>query len=229
MGGGPAEEHRQGGRAACPERPGLRHALAVPGRDRLGREGHRRASQPSERLPWHLANARDMRQSDLGDSLWVRLFDILARSKQGRTQGRAAWSSRSSTARPPGAGRGCSSMTTVDGATCRATDRSADLTIDVSALSSAYLGGTRLSDAVIATGYDEHRDGSLAQAERLLRRLRSPGPRPSSSRPAAVFGTVIAPGRPGCRPRDLGRIAPGRSGSSSAAHPTRSSCCRARP
>ena len=39
---------------------------------------------PSERLPWHLANARDMRQSDLADSLWVRLFDV-PRALEART------------------------------------------------------------------------------------------------------------------------------------------------
>ncbi len=124
---------------------------------------------PSERLPWHLANARDMRQSDLADSLWIRLFDI-PRALEART-----YASEGSLVIEVVDGEATGGRTrllldaTVDGVTCRATDRSADLTIDVSALSAAYLGGTRLSDAVIATGYDEHRDGSLAQAERLLR------------------------------------------------------------
>jgi len=55
------------------------------------------------------------------------------------------------------------------GATCRITDRSADLTVDVSALSAAYLGGTSLSDAVLALGADEYRIGALEEAARLLR------------------------------------------------------------
>ena len=54
------------------------------------------------------------------------------------------------------------------------TDRSPDLTLDVSALGAAYLGGTRLRDAVLATGADEHRDGALAEADRLLRTADEP-------------------------------------------------------
>lgn len=46
---------------------------------------------------------------------------------------------------------------------------SADLTLDVGALSAAYLGGTPLRHAVAASGVDEHRDGALAQADALLR------------------------------------------------------------
>ena len=83
MGGGPAEEHSQGRRAARPQRPGLRHALAVPGRDRLGREGHRRAAQERAAAA-RLADARDMRQSDLADSLWIRPLDI-PRALEART------------------------------------------------------------------------------------------------------------------------------------------------
>jgi len=62
-----------------------------------------------------------------------------------------------------------------DGATCRATDRSPDLTLPVAALGGAYLGGTRLRDIVLATGVDEHRDGALARADALLRTSDEPG------------------------------------------------------
>ena len=129
---------------------------------------------PSERLPWHLANARDMRQSDLADSLWIRLFDI-PRALEARTYATdGSLVIEVVDGEAPGGRTRVLLDATTEGATCRATDRSADLTIDVSALSSAYLGGTRLSDAVIATGYDEHREGSLAQAERLLRTADEP-------------------------------------------------------
>ena len=63
---------------------------------------------------------------------------------------------------------------TPDGATCVATDRSPDLTIPVAALGAAYLGGTRLRDAVIATGADEHRSGALAAVDGLLRTADEP-------------------------------------------------------
>jgi predicted acetyltransferase len=61
-----------------------------------------------------------------------------------------------------------------DGATCRETDRSPDLTLDVAALSAAYLGGARLSDAAIATGFDEHLEGALREADGLFRTLDEP-------------------------------------------------------
>ena len=63
---------------------------------------------------------------------------------------------------------------TPDGATCRATDLSPDLTLPVAALGGAYLGGTRLRDLVLATGADEHRPGALAEADALLRTAEEP-------------------------------------------------------
>jgi hypothetical protein len=61
-----------------------------------------------------------------------------------------------------------------DGATCTGSTESADLTVRLDALGAAYLGGTRLRDAVIATGFDEHRPGALAAADRLFRTLDTP-------------------------------------------------------
>jgi predicted acetyltransferase len=129
---------------------------------------------PRERLPWFLANARDMRQSVLGDSMWVRLLDV-PRALEARTYA-AAGTMVIEVVDPELSGGRTRVLldATAEGATCRATDRSPDLTIDVSALGAAYLGGPRLSDAVIATGFDEHRPGALAQAERLLRAADEP-------------------------------------------------------
>jgi acetyl/propionyl-CoA carboxylase alpha subunit len=56
-----------------------------------------------------------------------------------------------------------------DGATCRVTEASPDLTVGVAALGASYLGGARLRDAVLATGADEHRPGALDVADALLR------------------------------------------------------------
>ena len=129
---------------------------------------------PRERLPWYLANARDARPTDLDDAMWIRLLDV-PRALEGRT-----YPAEGSLVLEVVDGEATGGRTrllldaTLDGATCRATDRSADLTIDVSALSAAYLGGPRLSDVVIATGFDEHRAGALAEAERLLRAADEP-------------------------------------------------------
>ena len=63
---------------------------------------------------------------------------------------------------------------TPEGATCRPTNGSPDLTLPVAALGGAYLGGTRLRDLVLATGADEHRPGALAEADALLRTADEP-------------------------------------------------------
>lgn len=126
-------------------------------------------ASPSDRLPWLLTNARAARMEDVGDGLWVRLLD-LPRALQARTYERT----------------GCVVLEIVDaeatggrlrveldaspeGATCRPSDRSPDVTLDVSAIGAAYLGGAPLGRAVLARGADEHRPGALAEAEALLR------------------------------------------------------------
>jgi hypothetical protein len=59
-------------------------------------------------------------------------------------------------------------------ATARPSRRSPDLTLDVSALGAAYLGGTPLRRAVIGTGADEHSPGALTTADALFRTLEPP-------------------------------------------------------
>ena len=121
-----------------------------------------------ERLPWLLTNARAAVVSELSDGMWVRVFD------PGRALGARGYdlegrlvlevidpeapNGRVRLALDAGGG----------GATAVETTRNADLTLDVAALSAAYLGGTRLRDAVLATGVDEHTAGALATADALL-------------------------------------------------------------
>ena len=42
------------------------------------------------------------------------------------------------------------------------------------ALGAAYLGGTRLRDAVVGTGFEERTPGALAAADRLFRTADEP-------------------------------------------------------
>jgi predicted acetyltransferase len=123
----------------------------------------------SERFPWLLTNARATRVTDWSDGLWVRLFDV-PRALEARSYERSGsvvlevvddpmWGGTSRLLLEAGP----------DGATCRPTDRAADLTVPVAALSGAYLGGTRLAHIALSTGYDEHRPGALHQADDLLR------------------------------------------------------------
>jgi predicted acetyltransferase len=129
---------------------------------------------PSERLPWLLTNARAASPSDPGDTVWVRLFDV-RRALEARTyerQGSVVLEVVDADA--PGGRTRIHLEAGPDGATARPTKRSPDLTLHVSALGAAYLGGARLRDAVLAMGADEHRSGALAEATALFRTLDEP-------------------------------------------------------
>ena len=129
---------------------------------------------PAERLPWLLTNSRAAVVSEVGDGLWVRLFDI-PRALEARTyEGEGSLVLEVVDAEAPGGSVRVHLDATPDGASCTPTDRFPDLTLDVSALGSAYMGGVRLRDAVLRAGFDEHRHGSLADADLLFRTLDEP-------------------------------------------------------
>jgi predicted acetyltransferase len=121
----------------------------------------------SERLPWLLTNARAATAEAI-DGLWVRLFDV-PRALEARTYERSA-SLVLELVDASAAGRSARFHLEAagDGARCRPTDRPADLTLPLAALGAAYLGGTRLRDAVIPSGADEHRRAALADADALF-------------------------------------------------------------
>jgi predicted acetyltransferase len=131
---------------------------------------------PSERLPWLLTNARAAVPSDIGDGLWIKLLDIPV-ALAARTYDRPGSLVLEIVERDRVDGEGRTRLlvdASPDGATCAATSRSPDLTIAASALGAAYLGGTRLRDAVRASGCDEHRSGALADADALFLSLDPP-------------------------------------------------------
>jgi predicted acetyltransferase len=124
---------------------------------------------PSERLPWLLTNARAASLSESGDGMWARLFDV-PRALEARTYERTASLVIEVVDDESADGRATFHLdASPDGATCRSTDRSPDLTVHVAALGAAYLGGTPLRHAVLVTGADEHRAGALEEADALLR------------------------------------------------------------
>jgi predicted acetyltransferase len=126
-------------------------------------------------LRWLLANARAASPTDTIDGLWVRLFD-LPRALEARAYEREASVVLEVLDGAVGGGTLRFLLDAgPDGATCRPTDRSPDLTLPVAALGGAYLGGTRLRDITLATGVDEHREGALARADALLRTSEEPG------------------------------------------------------
>jgi predicted acetyltransferase len=128
----------------------------------------------SESVRWLLTNSRAAQQADAGDGLWVRLFDV-PRALEARTYERSASLVIEVVDDDPWGGiRRLLLDATPDGAMCRPTDRSPDLTLPVAALGGAFLGGTRLRDLVIATGATEHRPGALTEADALLRTTDEP-------------------------------------------------------
>ena len=128
----------------------------------------------AEPLPWLLADGRAARASDVGDGMWIRLLDV-PRALEARTYERSArLVLEVIDGEAPGGRSRLELDASPDGATCRATDRSPDLTLDVAALSAAYLGGSRLHDATRPRGFDEHRPGALAEADGLLATVDEP-------------------------------------------------------
>lgn len=129
---------------------------------------------PSDRLPWLLVNGRAASLSEVGDGIWLRILDIpgalAARTyeREGRLVldivDREAPDGRIRVRLDGGPG----------GATCLVTSEAPDLTLDVAALGAAYLGGSRLRVAVLATGWDEHRAGALGEADALFRTADEP-------------------------------------------------------
>jgi predicted acetyltransferase len=132
-----------------------------------------RSRPVDEALPWLLTDGRFAKQTDRYDKLWVRPLDVPAAltaraylapgrvvlevvDKAGYAAGRFALD-----AGP-------------DGASCVPTTASADLTLPVAALGSAYLGGHRLGTLAVAGLVDEHTPGALGTADRLLGTDRAP-------------------------------------------------------
>jgi predicted acetyltransferase len=125
---------------------------------------------PSERLPWHLTNPRAAVLVEQADGMFVRLHDV-ARALEARTYaGEGSLVIEVIDPETPGGRQRVALEAGRDGARAIPTDQSPDLTVHVAALGAAYLGGSPLSLAAIATGgADEARPGALADAERLFR------------------------------------------------------------
>ena len=127
----------------------------------------------SERMPWMLTNQRAAVLSGVGEALWVRVFDVV-RALVARSYERSGRLVLEVVDPEVPAPIRVALDATPDGATCRRSDHSPDLTLPIAALGAAYLGGTRLRDIVLGTGADEHRSGALAEADALFRTVDEP-------------------------------------------------------
>jgi predicted acetyltransferase len=126
-----------------------------------------------EPLPWLLPDGRFVRQTDRYDKLWLRLLDVPAAltARDYPTAGRIVLEVLDKGGY--GAGRFALDASP-DGATCTPTTESADLTLPVTALGSAYLGGHRLAALAAADLVDEHTPGAVRTANRLFATDRAP-------------------------------------------------------
>ncbi len=120
-----------------------------------------------EPLRWLLADGRAARQTQRWDRLWLRLLDVPA-ALTGRgysSAGRVVLE----VVDPGGYAAGRVALEAgPDGADCRPTTASAELTLPAAVLGAAYLGGTRLRALADAGLVDEHRAGAVDAADRLL-------------------------------------------------------------
>jgi predicted acetyltransferase len=127
---------------------------------------------------WALVDGRASRLTGRYDFLWLRPLDLerLLSSRSYEHDGRltiGVVDRLSDGTDGPTAGR-WELDANADGGTARRTTGDPDLTVPVGALGAALLGGSRLSDAVLSTGHDEHTKGALALADRILRTARAP-------------------------------------------------------
>jgi predicted acetyltransferase len=128
----------------------------------------RAADRPAdEPLPFLLADGRAVRTLHRADFLWLRVLDVPA-ALAGRGYPRPGRLVLQVTD-PEGYAAGRFLLDAgPDGASCRPTGESADLTLPVTALAAAYLGGFRLRALAAAGQLDEHTPGALAAADLLF-------------------------------------------------------------
>ena len=133
---------------------------------------------PTSVLPWTMANGRAARQEGRWDHIWARVLDVPAclSARSYATSGRIVLEVVDGFM-----GRGGRFVLDASpaGATCVAAGggESADVTLDVAALSAGWVGGTDLRVAAAGGGLwavDEHRVGALAQLASLLRWYETP-------------------------------------------------------
>ena len=124
---------------------------------------------PDHPLFFLLVDPRQMRMT-LADALWVRLVDVEGALSQRTYEGGAPLVlDVSDSFCPWNAGR----YVLADGVAKR-TDRAADLSLDVSALGSAYLGAFPFTQMALAGRIAEHTAGALRRADILFSTRRAP-------------------------------------------------------
>ena len=119
---------------------------------------------PDHPLFFLLARPRSMRYR-MGDALWVRMVDVVAGlSARNLGLGDPVVIEISDPICPWNAGR-----FEIGGGGVQKTSRPADLTLEIDALGSIYLGGISVSQLVRAGRIEERREGAAVRADALFR------------------------------------------------------------
>lgn len=121
-----------------------------------------------EPLRWRLAEPRRLRTTSYDDFLWARIVDVSAAlaGRRYATSGKLVVA-LTDAFRPATAGTYLLEGGP-DGAICRATSASPDLSMEIADLGAAYLGGVRFSTLSRAGRVVEERPGALSRADALF-------------------------------------------------------------
>ena len=114
-----------------------------------------------------LADPRRL-QRTVRDGVWIRVVDAAAALQQRRYANTGSLTMEVRDNICPW-NNGCLHLEGgPDGAVCRSSTASPDITIDISALASVYLGTVSFSSLAGAGLVDEHKPGTLAKADRMF-------------------------------------------------------------
>ena len=124
-------------------------------------------------LPWMLADPRRL-QRTLRDGVWLRIVDAAAALQQRRYAEYGAMTIEVRDTLCPWNNGSFHLEGDAEGAVCVSTAASPDITIDVSALATAYLGTVSFTSLWGAGLADEHTPGTLVRADRMFAVPRKP-------------------------------------------------------
>ena len=136
-------------------------------------------------LPWLVVDARMIEQKSRVDYEWIRILDpaVALSSRTYLAEGKVVLDIHD----PLGHATGRFAIEGgPDGAECRPTTATADLSLSVETVGTVYLGGYPLDLLGQAGRVEEHTSGALARAAAMFRSPSRPGASPTSDRQAAV-------------------------------------------
>ncbi len=125
-------------------------------------------------LRWRLAEPRRMRTMAISDWLWLRVMDVPRALEARAYEGEGEIVLEIVDPFRPAAGGRFRLEAGPDGAACKPTDETADLSLGAAAFAAVYLGGVKLSLLAEAGRVDQHSRDAVARADTLFTTQRLP-------------------------------------------------------